>query len=45
VAAALAGETPGDLHLSDAVGQLMADGEALTRILLGSNGREPIAKE
>ncbi|WP_284989946.1 ATP-binding protein [Arthrobacter sp. efr-133-TYG-120] len=38
VAAALADETPGDPHLGTAVGQLMADGEALTRSLLGSNG-------
>ncbi|WP_284753729.1 ATP-binding protein [Arthrobacter sp. efr-133-R2A-120] len=38
VAAALAGETPSDVHLGSAVGQLMADSEALTRSLLGSNG-------
>ncbi|UVJ38899.1 ATP-binding protein [Arthrobacter sp. CJ23] len=38
LAAALAGEAPGDAHLDAAVVQLMADGEALTRSLLGSNG-------
>lgn len=38
VAAALAGEVPGDAHLDAAVVQLMEDGEALTRSLLGSNG-------
>lgn len=38
VAAALADKTPGDAHLGFAVEQLMADGEALTRSLLGSNG-------
>ncbi|MDQ0031805.1 AAA family ATPase [Arthrobacter bambusae] len=45
VAAALAGETPGDSHLGEAVDQLMADGEALTRSLLGSNGHQPVAQE
>lgn len=38
VASALAGQHPGDTHLNDAVNQLMADGEALTRSLLGSTG-------
>lgn len=38
LAAALAGEAPGDAHLDAAVVQLMADSEALTRSLLGSNG-------
>ncbi|OFI37142.1 AAA family ATPase [Arthrobacter sp. SW1] len=41
VTAALAGEAPSDAHLAGAVGQLMADGEALTRSLLGSNGQHP----
>ncbi|OOP61361.1 AAA family ATPase [Arthrobacter sp. SRS-W-1-2016] len=45
VAAAVAGQAPGDSHLGDAVGQLMADSEALTRSLLGSDGRGPLAKE
>jgi DNA polymerase III delta prime subunit len=36
VAAALAGEAPGDTHLEVAVDKLMAEGEALTRSLLGS---------
>jgi ATP-dependent 26S proteasome regulatory subunit len=36
VAAALAGVPVADGHLQTAVGQLMADGEALTRSLLGS---------
>ncbi len=45
VAAAAAGKAPGDSHLGDAVGQLMADGEALTRSLLGSDDRGPLAKE
>lgn len=38
VAAALAGDTPDDSHLGFAVEQLMADGEAVTRSLLGSTG-------
>ncbi|WP_115789789.1 ATP-binding protein [Arthrobacter silvisoli] len=41
VAAALAGEAPSDAYLEDAVEQLMADSEALTRSLLGSNGQHP----
>ncbi|MHA7270858.1 AAA family ATPase [Arthrobacter sp. HLT1-20] len=36
VAASLAGEDPGDSHLAVAVNQLMDDGAALTRSLLGS---------
>lgn len=36
LAASLARQVPGDAHLSNAVGQLMADGENLTRSLLGS---------
>jgi hypothetical protein len=38
VAAALAGVPVADGHLQTSVGQLMADGEALTRSLLGSGG-------
>ena len=41
VAAALAGAAPSDAHLEVAVEQLMADSEALTRSLLGSNGQHP----
>ncbi|MDJ0356245.1 ATP-binding protein [Paenarthrobacter sp. PH39-S1] len=37
VAASLAAEDPADAHLAAAVDQLMADGEALTRSLLGTN--------
>ncbi len=42
LAASLAQETPGDRHLQAAVAQLMADGESLTRSLLGS---APVAPE
>ena len=38
VAAAAAGREPGDADLLAAVDELMADGEALTRSLLGSDG-------
>lgn len=38
VAAALAGAPIADTHLREAVGELMANGEALTRSLLGSGG-------
>jgi len=38
VAAAAAGSEPGDADLLAAVDELMADGEALTRSLLGSHG-------
>jgi DNA polymerase III delta prime subunit len=41
VGAALAGEPPSDAHLADATARLMADGEALTRSLLGSNNHHP----
>src|SRR6476469_6696736 len=40
VAAALAGVPVADTHLQAAVGELMADGEALTRSLLGSGRGE-----
>jgi hypothetical protein len=43
VAAALAGVPVADGHLQTSVGQLMADGEALTRSLLGSGVGEGAA--
>lgn len=41
VAAALDGVPPADVHLRTAAEELMADGEALTRSLLGSAGDRP----
>ncbi|MCC3267716.1 AAA family ATPase [Arthrobacter gengyunqii] len=41
LAAVDAGEEPGDQHLAAAVRELMGQGEALTRSLLGAGGEDP----